>query len=155
MTAKQCFEFLLSERKRQNEKIDFTVEYCRLLCMIYFKSDYDEKVFNEFANNKKDKTVLFKIDDEKDIVFKGKAELTTELCKYERDESEFFVDQFCEADAVMQLHAKIYIDGVKSSIVKALEILELKNRRDFYAIVKVIGKQYEINGHIVERVLIE
>lgn len=154
MTAKQCFDFLLSERKRQNEKIDFTVEYCRLLCMIYFKSDYDEKVFNEFANNKKDKTVLFKISEEKEIVFKGKAELATELCKYERDESEFFVDQFCEADAVMQLHSRIYVDGVKLPLVKAVEILGL-TKKTFYKFVPTIGKQYEVNGHIVERVLIE
>ena len=154
MTAKQCFEFLLSERKRQNEKIDFTVEYCRLLCMIYFKSDYDEKVFNEFANNKKDKTVLFKIDSEKDIVFKGKADLATELCKYERDESEFFVDQFCEADAVMQYHSRIYIDGKKYLLKEAVVILNL-TKKTFYNFVPTIGKQYEVNGHIVERVLIE
>lgn len=154
MTSKECFEFLLSERKRQNDKIDFTVEYCRLLCMIKFKKDFDEKVFDKFAKNKKDRTILFKINENKEIVFKGETGFETETSVYERTEEDFFVDQFCEADSAPQLHAKIYIDGKKSSIVKALEILELKNRRDFYEIVTEIGKQYEINRHIVERVLV-
>jgi len=154
MTSKEYYQFLLTERKRQNDRIDFTVEYCRLLCMIKFKKDFDEKVFNKFTKNKKDRTILFEINEEKEIVFEGEIDFETETSFYERTEEDFFVDQFCEADAVMQLHSRIYVDGVKLPLVKAVEILGL-TKKTFYKFVPTIGKQYEVNGHIVERVLIE
>ncbi len=154
MNAQDYFEFLLSERKRQNAKLDFTVDYCYLLCRYYFKEKFDEQIFKELSNSKKGNFVLFEINSDNTIIFRGSSKLKRELSKYEREESDFFVDQFCEADAVMQYHSRIYIDGKKYPLKEAVVILNL-TKKTFYNFVPTIGKQYEVNGHIVERVLIQ
>lgn len=151
MKVQECFEFLLKERKIQNDKIDFTVDYCRLLSMVAFKDEFDEKAFNELANNNEDDFLLFEIKEDKQIVFNGAPSIAQSACKYNRDESDFFVDQLCEADDLEQLHSRIYVDGRPCPIKKTLALLGL-SRNAFYKQLSSAGARCEINGHIVERV---
>lgn len=151
MKAQECFEFLMNERKIQNDKIDFTVDYCRLLSMVAFKDEFDENVFDELTGNKEDDFLLFEIKEDKEIVFNGAPYFAQSTCKYEREESDFYVEQSCEADDLEQLHSRIYVDGHPCPIKKTLALLGL-SRNAFYKLLSSAGDKHEINGHIVERV---
>lgn len=150
MTIRDYFDLLLDERKTQNEKVDFTVDYCRLLCMVAFKDEFDDDVFNELAANKEDNFMLFKINEDKEIVFNGDHSFSIDT-KYEREESDFYVEQFCEADELEQLHSRICVDGHPYPIKKTLALLGL-SRNAFYKKLSYVGDKCKINGHVVERV---